>query len=116
MHGGLGVTGCANMAGAADASMAGMPGMSADTGSQMALHHTPAAPSGPVEHHSIMDCISPLPQTSSTWSLGLLLFLGLLLLGLTAVRPRQSHGRPSTREPPILRWLDPVKGLGVLRT
>jgi hypothetical protein len=115
MHGGLGVTGCATMSSAADTSMAGMPGMSATNGSGMALHHTPAAPSGPLEHHSIMDCISPLPQTSSTWSLGMLFTFGLLLLALTAVRPRQSHGRPSTREPPLLRWLDPVIGLGVLR-
>jgi hypothetical protein len=104
------------MSGAAGTTMQGMPGMPPTSGSQMALHHTPSAPNGPAEHHSIMDCISPLPQTSSTWSLGLLLTLGLVLLGLTAVRPRQSHGRPSTREPPILRWLDPVKGLGVLRT
>jgi hypothetical protein len=42
MHGGLGVTGCTNIASVAGAPMAGMPGMSATSGSQMALHHTPA--------------------------------------------------------------------------
>jgi hypothetical protein len=121
MHGGIGSSGCSAMAMTSDGAMATgtatqmQVGATASEPSSMVLHHTPTVPTAPIRTPHSDNCSAPLPPSAAALLISLVL-LGVAVMPISRLRSLRPLPRPTGREPPRPRWLDPLTGLQVLRT
>lgn len=112
MHGGLGTIGCSS----SPHDQMAMVSLPATATSDMSLHHTPAQPVQAPDPLVMPSCLAPLPPSGLHVPLPVLLAVLTLTIAVSLLPLGRRSGRPTGREPPRPRWLDPINGWGVLRT
>lgn len=113
MHGGLGAS-CQDAAMATTAHASHDVGMSMEDSPLIALHHLPVPPPEPQSGNKMTSCKFIVPRAELTAPN--LQKLSVAVVTTTFVHSHVSRQRPSGREPARPRYLDPIAGLGVLRT
>lgn len=117
LHGGVWAAGCHAMTGGAMGAAPGVAAGSAPAVEPAAASTTgvPLPPSAPAGFQIQDGCAALLPSGGTLGATGWLL-LGLVLAAAVILPARGRPGGTGRRAPPRPLWLDPVIGLGILRT